>query len=263
MWIDSHCHLNHARYEGRNPADIIQDARAAGVEGMLTINVRIAQELDAIRDIARAHDKIWCSIGTHPHDAGQADEQAIDLGQLVTLCRSDKKIIAIGETGLDYHYNYSTPEDQQASFRKHIRASLETGLPLIIHGREADDDIIRILKEEGAGDKGLRGVMHCFSSGPSMAERSLEIDFYLSFSGIITFKKAQELQAIAANAPANRVLIETDAPFLAPEPHRGALNAPSYVTLVGKKMADLHGVSELEMAQQTTQNFYTLFGAAA
>ncbi|MCK6417460.1 MAG: TatD family hydrolase [Alphaproteobacteria bacterium] len=263
MWIDTHCHLNHERYEGRNPADIIQDARAAGVEGMLTINVLIAQEFDTIRTIARAHDKIWCTVGTHPHDAGQADEQAVDLDHLIALCRSDNKVIGIGETGLDYYYNHSTPDEQQASFRKHIRAALETDLPLVIHGREADDDIIRILKEEGAGDRKLRGVMHCFSSGARMAERSLEIGFYLSFSGIITFKKAQELQAIAAQAPADRILVETDAPFLAPEPHRGKMNAPAFVPLVGQKLAALRGVSDVEMARQTTQNFYTLFSKAA
>ncbi len=264
MWVDSHCHLNHKNFDGADPSDIVANAKACGVGAMVNISCQITGDFPTVLKTAQSHDSVWCSVGTHPHDAGLSGEKAVTLGALVGLARSDKKIIAIGESGLDYFYNKSPHDDQQASFRKHIRACLETDLPLIIHARDADEDIIRIMREE-AGDKnqkGLRGVMHCFSSGAELARQSLDFGFYLSFSGIVTFKSARDLQGIATNAPLDRILVETDAPFLAPMPHRGKTNTPAYVAHTGAFMAELHGMSPEDMARITSENFYTLFRTA-
>jgi TatD DNase family protein len=228
---------------------------------MVTISCRIHDEFPEILKIAQSHKNISCTIGTHPHDAGNLDEQAITLEKLVELATSDPNIIGIGETGLDYYYDNSPRNVQAESFRKHIRACVETGLPLIVHARDADEDIATILREEGAGTN-LKGVLHCFSSGQGLAEAALELGFYLSFSGIVTFKNATELQDIAKNAPSDRILVETDAPFLAPVPHRGKTNHPSYVHHTGEFLANLRGVTVSEFAKQTSHNFYTLFDKA-
>ena len=194
MWIDSHCHLNNNRLRSQKgePGTIVAAARAAGVDGMLTICCRIREELDELTKIARDNVSVWCTIGTHPHDAGQPAEKEITLDELVRLAKSDPRIVGIGESGLDYFYKHSEPADQQESFRKHIRACIETGLPLVVHARDADDDIMRIIREEGTGTP-LTGVMHCFSSGRAMGEDALDFGFYISFSGIVTFKKSTEL----------------------------------------------------------------------
>jgi TatD DNase family protein len=264
MWIDSHCHLNHNRLRSQKgePAAIAAHANQAGVDGMLTICCRIREELDELKSIAGANDRVWCTIGTHPHDAGVDAEKAITLDELVTLARSDPKIVGIGESGLDYFYNHSSVEDQQDSFRKHIRACIETGLPLVVHARDADEDIMRIIREEGAGTA-LTGVMHCFSSGRAMGEAALDFGFYISFSGIVTFKKSTELQDFAKFVPADRILVETDAPYLAPEPHRGEVNEPALVAHTGAFVAQLRGESAETVAQQTTANFFRLFPKAA
>ena len=261
MWIDSHCHLNHERFEGRQPGDIANEALSGDVDGLVTICCRISEEFDLLQSIASSHDNVWMSVGTHPHDASNDKEKAISLDELVSYAKSDDNIVGIGESGLDYYYDFSTPEDQAISFRKHIRACIETGLPLIVHARDADDDIARILKEEGQGTD-LKGVMHCFSSGRGLAEAALEMGFYLSFSGIVTFKKALELQDIAKDTPSDRILVETDAPFLAPVPHRGKTNHPSYVAHTGEFLAGLRGEEVQEFARQTTENFYSLFDRA-
>lgn len=260
MWIDSHCHLNHERIAPAGAvADIVARAKAAGVGHMINICCRVADEFPTILATAKAYDGVWCSIGTHPHDAGKPGEKAITEDELVRLANSDLKIVGIGESGLDYFYNYFPVADQQASFRKHIRACLRTGLPLIVHARDADEDIIRIIREEGGSKAGLRGVMHCFSSGPKLAAEALKEGFFISFSGIVTFKKSKELQDIAQTVPLDRVLIETDAPFLAPEPHRGQVNEPSMVVHTGRYLANLYKIDEESFLKHCKNNFLSLF----
>lgn len=260
MWIDSHCHLNNNRLRNQkgDPATIIQTAQKNGVDGMLTICCRIHEELEELTVIASAHDNVWCTIGTHPHDAGLPEEKSISFDKLVKLAQSHPKIVGIGESGLDYFYDHSPREEQQESFRKHIRACIETDLPLIVHARDADEDIMRIIREEGAGTK-LQGVMHCFSSGRAMGEAALEFGFYISFSGIVTFKKSTALQDFARVVPTDRLLVETDAPYLAPEPFRGETNEPALVTHTGNFLAQLRDVDSKELARQTSENFFRLF----
>lgn len=262
MWIDSHCHLNHDRNaDGDTPSAIMARAKAAGVAGMVNINCRIVQEFPNILSTVQQFDNVWCSVGTHPHDAGLEDEKAVTLDQLIALANSDDKIVGIGESGLDYFYDNSPRNDQEESFRKHIRACLATDLPLIVHARDADNDIIRVIRSENT-DKKLRGVMHCFSSGAQLAQDALEEGFYISFSGIVTFKKSTDLQEIAKRVPLDRILVETDAPFLAPMPHRGKTNEPAFVTHTGEFVATLKDVDISTMAKTTTVNFFTLFNKA-
>lgn len=262
MWIDSHCHLNHPKIVPAGDIDsIISRARLAGVSGMLTICCRITDELPQLVDIVENRPNVWCTIGTHPHDAGRESEKSVTLDELVRLSRSHPKIIGIGESGLDYHYNFSSPEDQQESFRKHVRACIETGLPLVVHAREADADIMNIIREEGAGTS-LAGVMHSFSSGRQMAEEALDFGFYLSFSGMATFANADSLREIIGFTPVDKILVETDAPYLAPVPHRGKINEPSYVVHTGACIAKIKNLSEEQLATITTKNFFSLFKMA-
>lgn len=268
MWIDSHCHLNHPNIKDLGtPQEIADGAFQQGVSGLVTISCRISEEYEVLRSIAANDERIWCTIGTHPHDAGVDAEKAISEDQLVQMALADKNIIGIGETGLDYFYDNSPREDQVQSFRKHCRAAIRTGLPVIIHARDADDDVAMILEEESdrakAQGKELRGLMHCFSSGEQLARRALAIGFYVSFSGILTFKKADELRDIAKTIPKDRLLVETDAPFLAPAPNRSKTNTPAYVGLTGERLAELHNMSPDEMASITMQNFFRLFDRAA
>lgn len=262
MYIDSHCHLIHKRLLTLGgPEQVIRNAEQAGVEAMLTICCDIAHEFPQVLELSRQHPNVWCTIGTHPHDAGVAEEKDISQEKLAELALSDPNIVGIGESGLDYYYKNSAVDDQQESFRKHIRACIETGLPLVVHARDADDDIINILREEGQGT-GLKGVMHCFSSSRKLGEDALDFGFYISFSGIVTFKHAQELRDFAKDVPLSRLLVETDAPFLAPEPHRGQINEPSLMPHTGKLLAELHGVDEETLASHTKENFFTLFDRA-
>lgn len=264
MWVDSHCHLNHNNISGLGDPDaIIKQAMANQTDAMLTICCRIAEEADQLQAIAAAHSNVWCTIGTHPHDSGLDEEQAITQQQIAAMVRANDNIIGIGESGLDYYYNNSPQADQQASFRKHLRACVEADVPIIIHTRDADEDTAAIIEEEYAASGGkLRGLLHCFSSGEELAKRALAIGFYVSFSGILTFKKSDELRAIAAAIPTDRLLVETDAPFLAPQSMRGKTNSPAYVHYVGEMLADLHGVTPAEMAKITSDNFYRLFTKA-
>lgn len=265
MWIDSHCHLTHSHIEDLGtPDSLVSEAKGQQVDGMVTISCQIKGDFPAQLEVAQAHENVWCSVGTHPHDSGLESEMAITQAELVALANSDKaNIVGIGESGLDYFYDNSPREAQEVSFRKHIRACIETGVPLIVHTRDADEDTIRILREEGAGQDGrLKGLIHCFSSGAWLAEQALDIGFYLSFSGIVTFKKAIEIQDVAKNAPADRILVETDAPFLAPVPYRGKLNHPAYVSHTGAFVANLRGADVATFAQQTSQNFFALFDRA-
>jgi TatD DNase family protein len=262
MYVDSHCHLIHSRFHKIGGAEqVILNAHEAGIDAMLTVCCDIHDEFPRVLELARSYDNLWCTIGTHPHDASLPEEKAYDLDQLCELATSDHNIIGIGESGLDYFYKNSEPDDQIESFRKHIRACIETGLPLIVHARDADDDIISILTEESRG-KTLTGVMHCFSSGADMGHKAIDLGFYISFSGIVTFKNADDLRDFASAVPIERLLIETDAPFLAPEPYRGKINEPAYIIETSKCLAQLHDKDEEEMASITKQNFFNLFTKA-
>ncbi|PZQ48020.1 MAG: LuxR family transcriptional regulator [Micavibrio aeruginosavorus] len=263
MWIDSHCHLNHERNaQGDTAGAIVSRAKSAGVDGMLSICCQIATEFDDLLALVKPLDNVWCSIGTHPHDAGLESEKAITLEKLIALANSNDKIIGIGESGLDYYYDHSPRIDQEESFRKHIRACIATNLPLIVHARDADEDIMRVIRSENAGGKKVRGVLHCFSSGPQLAEQAMEEGFFVSFSGIVTFKKSKELQDIAKTVPLDRILVETDAPFLAPEPFRGKTNEPAFVGHTGRYLANLLGIDEQTVASRSKENFFTLFNKA-
>jgi TatD DNase family protein len=254
MLVDSHCHLDFADFAAERDA-VIARARAAGVGTMLTIGTRL-DEFPSVRAIAEAYPDVWCSIGAHPHEA--ADHSALSSADLTGLA-AHPRVIGIGETGLDFHYDHSPREVQERVFRSHIAASRESGLPLIIHAREADDAVARVLREERAPP----GVMHCFSSGRALAETALDLGFYISISGIITFKNAEELRAIVRDVPLDRLLVETDAPYLAPVPYRGRRNEPAYVAATANAVAALKGVEPEEFASATTGNFFRLFGKAS
>ncbi|MDR5654623.1 TatD family hydrolase [Ruixingdingia sedimenti] len=255
--VDSHCHLDFPDFDGELPA-VIARARAAGVRRMVTICTRLRQE-PQVRAIAEAHEGVFYAAGTHPMSA--AEEPLATVDELVALARHPK-FVGIGETGLDYHYTAESAAVQQASLRIHIEAAQETGLPLIIHARAADDDMARILAE-GYRARPYTCVMHCFSSGEGLARAALEMGFYLSMSGIAAFPKSHELRAIFAAAPLDRILLETDSPYLAPPPHRGRRNEPAYTAFTARAGADLFGMSLPDFAAATTANFDRLFTRAA
>jgi TatD DNase family protein len=254
--IDSHCHLDFDGLVERLP-EVLERAEAAGVGLMLTIGTRVKQ-FDRILAIAEAHDQIYCSVGTHPHNAGE--ETDVTAEHLVRLARHPK-VIGIGESGLDYHYDFGPREAQAQCFRAHIEAARQTGLPLIVHSRKAEEDTARILEEE-MGKGAFKVVLHCFSSKRTLAERGLAIGAYVSFSGILTFKAAEEIREIARLVPADRLLVETDAPYLAPVPHRGKRNEPAYTALTLERLAELRQMSKSEMARVTSDNFFRLFDKA-
>ena len=255
MLVDSHCHLEYPDFAAEGLAEIVNRARAVGVGQFLTICTRIV-EFDKILAVANQFPFIHCTVGTHPHHAEEPAEMNVTKAEIVSYTHNPK-VVGIGETGLDYHYNHSPQADQQKVFATHIEAALETDLPLIIHTREADDDTIRLIRDVGGGK--ARGVMHCFSGGPKLAEQSLELGFYISFSGIITFKKAEEIREALKHVPMDRILVETDSPYLAPVPHRGKRNEPSFVVHTAEMVAQLKGVPVEEVAQKTTDNFFRLF----
>lgn len=262
MWIDSHCHLNHERAQGLGSVDnIVENAKDNSVDGMLTVCCNIEQEKDELRAIAARHENVWYSIGTHPHDAAEIYDSEMSQEELVNLVQTDEKIVAIGETGLDYFYDNAPREKQKASFRKHIRASIETGLPLIIHTRDAEQDTVDILKEEGANGK-INAVLHCFTGTQWLADKALDMGLYISFSGIVTFKNSKDLQETAKTIPLDRFLVETDAPFLAPVPHRGKTNTPAFVGHTGTFVAELKGLTPQLCAQTSKDNFFNLFTKA-
>jgi TatD DNase family protein len=253
MLVDSHCHLDFPDFDADRDA-LVARARAAGVGTMVTISTRVRRFAE-IRAIAERYERIYCSIGTHPHNA--AEEPDVTTDHLVRIAE-DPLVVAIGEAGLDYHYDNSPRDAQAEGFRRHIAAARITGLPLVIHARDADDDIASILTEE-AGKGAFPAILHCFSSGRGLAMRGLELGLHVSFSGILTFKRADELRAIAADVPMERLLIETDAPYLAPVPHRGGRNEPAYVAETAKVLAEVKGVSPEAIAAATTENFFRLF----
>jgi len=256
MLIDSHCHLDFdvlsADLEG-----LLARARANQVVGCVTISTRI-RRFDAISAIAQVHENVWCSVGTHPHNAHE--ELDISAEEIIKLSQH-QKCVAIGEAGLDYHYDSSPRAAQAQGFRKHIAAARETGLPLVIHARAADDDMIAILEEE-TEQGAFPFVLHCFSSGAALARRGLELGGYVSFSGIVTFRNAVEIQEVAQFVPADRFLVETDAPYLAPVPFRGKTNEPGFVRHTAEKLAELRGESFERIAGQSTENFFRLFSKA-
>lgn len=255
--VDSHCHLDFTDFQGELP-DVIARARAAGVTRMVTICTRLRDE-PRVRAIAEAHEGVFYAAGTHPMSA--AAEPMASVETLVALAQHPK-FVGIGETGLDYHYSADSKAVQQQSLRIHIAAARQTGLPLIIHARDADDDMARILTEEWrAGSYSC--VMHCFSSGAGLARAALDLGFYLSMSGIAAFPKSTDLRAIFAAAPLDRILLETDSPYLAPPPHRGRRNEPAYTALTARVGAELFGLSLPDFAAATGANFDRLFAKAA
>jgi TatD DNase family protein len=250
MLIDSHCHLDFADF-GDEREEVIQRARRAGIGGMLTICTKIT-EFEKVRAIAEGHDDIWCSVGVHPHEA--ADQPEADLVQLA----QHPKVVGIGECGLDFYYEHSPRGSQEAVFRAHCAASRATGLPLIVHTREADAETAAILEAE----RPPASVLHCFGSGRALAEKALALGHYISFSGIVTFKNATELREIARDVPLDRILVETDAPYLAPVPKRGKRNEPAFVVHTAALVAELKSIAPEALADATTTNFFRLFGKA-
>jgi TatD DNase family protein len=257
MLIDSHCHLDFPALADHVP-ELIGRAREAGVARMVTISTHV-RRFDVYRALAEAHDEVFFSVGTHPHHAGEEPDIAAD--EIVALARHPR-CVAIGEAGLDYHYDRSPRDVQRRVFRAHIAAARAACLPLVIHARDADDEMIEILTDETRRGR-FDAVLHCFSSGASLAETGVALGFYVSFSGIVTFKRSDELRRIAAAVPADRLLVETDAPYLAPEPYRGKRNEPAYVAHTARHLADAVGIAAEELARVTTDNFYRLFAKAA
>ena len=256
MLIDSHCHLDFPELAG-DETGVLARARTAGVAGMLTIGTRLDQ-FERVRAIAERHDNIWCSVGVHPHEAKEEGQRTPD--RLIEAARH-AKVIGIGETGLDFYYEHSPRAEQSESFRAHIAAARETGLPLIVHTRDADAETGDILEDEyrkGA----FTGLIHCFSSGPEIARRALGLGMFISISGIVTFKAAEALRSAVKDIPLERLLVETDAPYLAPVPRRGKTNEPAFVAHTAAKLAELKGVSVAELEATTTDNFFRLFGKA-
>jgi TatD DNase family protein len=253
MLVDSHCHLDFPDFAEERAA-IVARALDAGVGRMVTISTRV-RRFTQIIEIAESFDEVYCSVGTHPHNA--AEEMDVTTAELVRLSRHPK-VVAIGEAGLDYHYDKSPRDAQAAGFRTHIAAARETGLPLVIHARSADEDMAAILEEE-TGRGAFPFILHCFSSGRRLAEVGVALGGYVSFSGILTFKNSPDLRGIAAQVPHDRLLVETDAPYLAPVPHRGQRNEPSFVVETARVLADTIGVSPEEIATITTNNFFRLF----
>ncbi|MDG9789528.1 TatD family hydrolase [Brucella anthropi] len=253
MLVDSHCHLDFADFEPERD-DIVQHALDAGVRRMVTISTRV-KKFDTIRAIAEAYDSVYCSVGTHPNNAHE--ELDITADDLVRLSEHPK-VVAIGEAGLDYHYDYAPPEAQRQGFLVHIEAARRTQLPLVIHARSADEDMAEILERET--EKGaFPFILHCFSSGRALAEKGIALGGYVSFSGILTFKNSPEIREIATIVPRDRLLVETDAPFLAPLPHRGKRNEPSFVQHTAAVLAETIGVSNDEVARITSDNVFRLF----
>ncbi|MGH6924088.1 MAG: TatD family hydrolase [Propylenella sp.] len=253
MLVDSHCHLDFPDFS-EELDKVVERARMAGVNTLVTISTRVRRFKSELL-IAEHFDNVYCSVGTHPHYAHE--ELDVTADELVRLAEHPK-VVAIGEAGLDYHYQNSPREAQAAGLRTHIAAARTSGLPLVIHAREADADLAAILKEE-AGKGAFPLVLHCFSSGRGLAETGISLGGYVSFSGILTFKNAEEIREIARDLPADRILLETDAPYLAPPPHRGKRNEPAFVVHTAARLAEVRGVSREEIAAQTTENFFRLF----
>ena len=251
MLVDSHCHLDFAPPEDRD--GVIARARRAGVATLLTISTKLA-EFPTVRAIADSDPDIWCSVGIHPHEAAAEEGSSETLATLA----AHPKVVGIGETGLDFHYNHSPRQAQVEAFRRHARAARAADVPLIVHSRAADAETVSVLEEESVS----AGVIHCFSTGRLLAERALALGLYISLSGIVTFKNADDLRAIVRDLPLDRLLVETDAPYLAPAPLRGKTNEPAFIVHTANFVAALKDVPADEFARQTTENFFRLFAKA-
>jgi len=258
-WIDTHCHLDFDCFAAERDA-VVARALAANVRRQITISTRIA-EVTKLIAIAEAYPSVFFSVGSHPGNAHEAAEQKVALAELLRLT-AHPKCVGIGEAGLDYHYNKDTAAEQAKSLRLHIAAARQTGLPLIIHSREADADMAAILLAE-SGQGAFPFILHCYSSGPELAKTGLELGGYISFSGIATFKNAPGVREVAAFTPADRILVETDAPYLAPVPYRGQTNEPSFVAKTGEFLADFLHIDRQSFAAQTSENAYRLFSKMA
>lgn len=252
--IDSHCHLPLIANENRSVADIVSDAHASGVTEMLCVGVQI-ETIGGVLEAAAAHEHVYASIGVHPNTEQDAHDPTVE--ELVKLCDENEKVLAVGETGLDYFRSEGNLDWQHARFRNHIRAARELGKPVIIHTRDASQDTLQIMREENAQDTG--GVMHCFVEDYDTASAAMDLGFYISFSGIVTFKSAKDLQQVAKKIPLDRMLVETDSPWLAPVPKRGKTNEPAFVQHTARFLADLREEQAEDLAAQTSKNFYTLF----
>jgi TatD DNase family protein len=253
MLVDSHCHLDFPDFAS-DLDDIVARAKAAGIGRILTISTRV-KRLDALLAIADRFPDVYCTVGTHPHQADEED--GISTQELVELS-SHPKVVGFGEAGLDYFYQHGSREAQERGFRNHIAAARATGLPLVIHTREADDDCGRILEDEMA--KGaFRAVLHCYTGGRELAMKAISLGLFISFTGILTFKKSESLRELAAELPADRIMVETDAPYLAPGKHRGKRNEPAYVIEIARVLAEARKVSLEEISRQTTENFFGFF----
>ena len=256
MLIDSHCHLDFPEYDGELDA-VVDRALAAGVAGMVTISTKL-ERAAALREIARQHAGVWCSVGVHPHEAAaHVGVTASDLADLA----ADARVVGIGETGLDYFYEHSPREAQQELFRAHIAVARDSGLPLIVHTRDADEDTVRILEQEMARGA-FTGLIHCFSTSGWLAEQALAMGLYISVAGIVTFGKADALREVVATLPLDRLLLETDAPFLAPAPNRGKRNEPAFVVHTAARIAELRGIDAAALGDATSDNFFRLFARA-
>jgi TatD DNase family protein len=253
MIVDSHCHLDFPDFEDDRDA-ILARAREAGIGTIVTISTRV-RRYPGLRALVETHDRLYSSIGTHPHNA--AEEPEVTADELVAIA-GDPKVVAIGEAGLDYHYDNSPRAAQRTGFLRHIEAARRTQLPLVIHARDADADIAAILVDE-TGRGPFPAILHCFSSGRDLALLGIELGLHVSFSGILTFKNSETLRAIAAELPLDRLLVETDAPYLAPVPHRGLRNEPAFVVETAKVLAAVKGISYEALAAATTENFFRLF----
>src|SRR5882672_8064146 len=253
MLVDSHCHLDFPELREDLPG-VLERMRENGVSHALTISTTL-ETFPAVREVARSNANVWCSAGVHPDE--RRDGREVELAELLGLAE-DAKVVAIGETGLDYFRVEGNTDWQRDRFRTHIRAARACGKPLVIHTRSAAEDTIRLMREEGAGEAG--GVMHCFTETWDVAQAALALGFHISFSGIVTFKNAKDLKDVAQRVPLERMLIETDSPYLAPVPFRGKLNQPAYVRYVADEIARLRGLRVDEVARATSSNFFDLFG---
>lgn len=254
--VDSHCHLDFPDFSEELPA-IIDRAGAAGIGWMLTISTHVTR-FPRVQALVESFPNVFCTIGIHPHEAGR--EPPTGPAELILLA-DHPKVVGFGETGLDYYYEHSPREAQERSFRAHIAAAREAGLPLIVHTRDADNDTIRILREEHAHGP-FPGLLHCFSGGHDLAQAAIDLGFYISFSGIVTFKKADALREVAKGVPLERILVETDAPYLAPEPKRGRRNEPAFTALTAARVAQIKEISAEALGDATTENFFRLFAKA-
>lgn len=256
--VDSHCHIDGERFEDDRD-EVVQRAKDSGVAAMLVVGTGDprTEEIEGAVRVAEKYDGVYASVGVHPHDAKFYDDEA--EAKLVSLCEGSPKVIAWGEIGLDYYYDHSPRDVQRNVFRRQLRTAKRLGLPVIIHSRDADDETVEILKEECSYD-GFRGILHCFGGTPDMAQELMPLGFMVSFAGNVTFKKADNLREATKVVPMDRLLIETDSPFLSPEPHRGKRNEPAFVAKTAEFLSGLYGVSAEELAERTSENFFKLFG---